>query len=97
MMGRLMKKLLFSGLALVVLAGCSPFVNLADNGRYRVLGIWPLLCHDDGSVILLQKANTSATFQEPIETSGACTPIVDHTWDILNEKNRARDYRWLGK
>ena len=57
-MGRLMKKLLFSGLALVVLAGCSPFVNLADNGRYRVLGIWPLLCHDDGSVILLQKANT---------------------------------------
>ena len=96
-MGGLMKNLLLSGLALVVLSGCSPFVNPADNGRYSVLGIWPLLCHDDGSVILLQKANSSATFEEPTESSGACTPIVDPTWDVLEEKNRARDYRWLGK
>ncbi len=94
-----MRKIL---LAIAVLAGLTActnaFVNPANNERYRVLRIWPLLSHDDGSMILFQKANSSATFEEPTESSGACRPIVDHTWDVLDEmKNRVPDYRWLGK
>ncbi len=93
-----MKKLLLSGVALVVLAGCSPFTNLADNDRYRVLGIWPLVCHDDGSVILLQKANASDRFTAATESPAPCTPVGAYgVWDILEEKDRLRDYRWLGK
>ena len=89
-------------LAIAVLAGLTActnaFVNPANNERYRVLRIWPLLCHDDGSIILIQKAaKVRADFADPIETSQACRQIVDNSWDVLDEKNRARDYRWLGK
>ncbi len=94
-----MRKIILATIVLTGLTGCTnAFVNLADNERYRVLGVWPLLCHEDGSTILLQKAaKVRADFADPIETSQACTPIVDNTWDVLDEKNQARDYRWLGK
>ncbi len=88
-----MKKIILATIVLTGLTGCTnAFVNPANNERYRVLRIWPLLCHDDGSIILLQKAaEVSADFADPIEASQACTPIIDHTWDVLDEKNRARD------
>ncbi len=92
-----MRKILLATIVLAGLTGCtSAFVNLADNGRYRVLGDWPLLCHSDGSVILLQKANASATFNAPTETPGPCTPAEDHAWTYLDEMDRPRDYRLLG-
>ncbi len=94
-----MKKIILATIVLTGLTGCTnAFVNPANNERYRVLRIRTLLCHDDGSVILLPKAaEVSADFADPIETSQACRPIVDSTWDVLDEKNRARDYRWLAK
>ena len=93
----MMKKLLLSGLTLMVLAGCTQFVNVADNSRYRVLGEWPLLCHSDGSVILLQKANAGATFTPPRESPEPCIAAEDHAWAYLDEMDRARDYRLLGR
>lgn len=91
------KKIIPATIVLTGLTGCAnAFVNPATKERYRVLRIWPLLCHDDGSIILLQKAaEVSSDFADPIKALQACRPIVDNTWDVLDEKNRARDYRWL--
>ena len=96
-----MRMFLLVAALLVGLMGCAtksvPFANFADNGAYRVLGVWPLLCHKDGSVILVQKANASATFNTPAETSESCTAAEDHAWAYRDEMDRPRDYRLLGK
>ena len=62
--------------ALVGLAACGTYTNLLDGNDYRVLAEWPLLCHPDGSVILVQKANPAGGFTEAAETAQPCTPIV---------------------
>ena len=67
--------------ALVGLAACGPtggtYKNPLDGNEYRVLAAWPLLCHADGSVALVQKANSTGGFTEATETPEACTPIAD--------------------
>ncbi len=93
-----MRKFLLATLVIAGLTACTnAFVNPADNERYRILGFWPRLCHGDGSVIWLQKANSSASFEAPTETTGACTPAKDHAWAYRDEMDRQRDYRLLGK
>ena len=84
-------------LLLLGLAACAP--NLLDGGNdYRGLVRWNLLCHKDGSVILAQKANSSGGFTEPSETPAPCTEAeAVSLQDIIDEKNRPRDYRWLGR
>ncbi len=67
--------------ALVGLAACGPtggtYTNPLDGNEYRVLAEWPLLCHPDGSVALVQKANSTSGFTEATETPESCTPIAD--------------------
>lgn len=69
--------------ALVGLAACGSagggFKNLLDGNEYRVLAVWPLLCHPDGSVILVQKVNPAGGFTEATETAQPCAPIVLET------------------
>ncbi len=83
-------------LLLLGLAACAP--NLLDDNDYRGLLRFDLLCHKDGSVILAQRANSSGGFTEPSETPAPCTEAeAVSLQDIIAEKNRPRDYRWLGR
>ena len=65
--------------AVAGLAACAPvdggYRNVFDGNDYRMLTAWPLLCHKDGSIILMQKTNESGGFTEASETAQPCVPI----------------------
>ena len=54
--------------AIVGLAACGTgvgFRNVLDGNEYRLLTAWPLLCHSDGSIILVQKTNEAGGLLTP--------------------------------
>ncbi len=61
--------------ALVGLAACGTYTNLLDGKTYRALSEWPLLCHPDGSLVLVQEENSTGGFTDPTETAEACAPL----------------------
>ena len=91
-----MRKTALAATVLAGLTGCT-FVNFVDNERYRVLTEWPPVCRGDGSVVLLQKANSSASFNDPAESNETCTNVENRAWTYREEMDRTRDYRLLGK
>ncbi len=64
--------------AVVGLAACGTsggFRNVLDGNDYRLLTVWPLLCHSDGSIILVQKTNPSGGFTDATETAQPCAEV----------------------
>ena len=62
------------------LAACGPgggFRNVLDGNEYRVLTAWPMLCHADGSIIMVQKTNPAGGFTDATETAQPCAKITD--------------------
>ena len=61
--------------ALVGLAACGTYTNPLDGNNYRALLGWPLICHLDGSLALVQEENSTGGFTDPTETAEPCAPI----------------------
>ena len=83
-----MKKIL---LATMLLGACAP--NFLDGNDYTYFGGWR--CHEDGSLILAQKANSVGNFTDPKlhELASNCTKIEAPEWDILKQVIAHREER----
>ena len=80
--------------AVVGLAACGTgvgFRNVLDGNEYRLLTVWPLLCHSDGSIILVQKTNPSGGFTDATETAQTCAKVKNKKFTPREHEAEAQD------